>query len=365
MSADREPIRYFIPGPVYVLEETRRAMTRPIAPHRAPEFRAVWDAISAALPPLFRTARPAMVATGSSTLLMEAALHLARRARRSPSRERRFLGALAGGGAVARPFLGRGRSALGRGAIARPGARRAAPQEVRGGHAGAQRDLDRSAGAAGRAGARGARGERRASPGRHRLVARRGAGRDRRLGPRSRLRRRAEGNRRASRAHRLHFLGARRAARRAGSGTAGSTPTFSVTATSSARAVPSRPRRSPSAMRSKSSSRGSRARGSKPAGGGTSASRRPPLSGRRASAATTPRRPPSARRPSPACVRPPASSRPRWCARRRAGDSRSAAATAASRGAPSASAIWERWGQGDLAALLAALEEEIRGWTAS
>ena len=75
MNADREPIRYFIPGPVYVLEETRRAMTRPIAPHRAPEFRAVWDAISAALPPLFRTARPAMVATGSSTLLMEAALH--------------------------------------------------------------------------------------------------------------------------------------------------------------------------------------------------------------------------------------------------------------------------------------------------
>jgi aspartate aminotransferase-like enzyme len=75
VSAAREPIRYFIPGPVYVLEEVRQAMTRPIAPHRSPEFRATWDAISAALPPIFRTARPAMIATGSSTLMMEAALH--------------------------------------------------------------------------------------------------------------------------------------------------------------------------------------------------------------------------------------------------------------------------------------------------
>ena len=60
-----EPIRFFLPGPVYVLEEIRRAMTRPVVAHRAAEFRAVWDSISANLPPLFRTARPCLVATGS------------------------------------------------------------------------------------------------------------------------------------------------------------------------------------------------------------------------------------------------------------------------------------------------------------
>jgi aspartate aminotransferase-like enzyme len=70
----REPIRFFLPGPVYVLEEIRREMLRPVVAHRSAEFRAVWDAISAALPPVFRTARPCMVATGSSTLIMEAAL---------------------------------------------------------------------------------------------------------------------------------------------------------------------------------------------------------------------------------------------------------------------------------------------------
>ncbi len=70
----REPIRFFLPGPVYVLEEVRREMLRPIVAHRSAEFRVVWDAISRALPPLFRTARPCLLATGSSTLIMESAL---------------------------------------------------------------------------------------------------------------------------------------------------------------------------------------------------------------------------------------------------------------------------------------------------
>jgi aspartate aminotransferase-like enzyme len=74
VNRSKEPIRFFLPGPVYVLDEVRREMTRPIVAHRSAEFRAVWDAISRALPPIFRTARPAMVATGSSTLVMEAAL---------------------------------------------------------------------------------------------------------------------------------------------------------------------------------------------------------------------------------------------------------------------------------------------------
>jgi aspartate aminotransferase-like enzyme len=69
-----EPIRFFQAGPVYVVEEVRQAMTRPVVAHRAAEFRAVWESISRLLPPVFRTGRPALVATGSSTLLMEAAL---------------------------------------------------------------------------------------------------------------------------------------------------------------------------------------------------------------------------------------------------------------------------------------------------
>ena len=76
MSAEgrAEPIRFFLPGPVYVREEVRREMLRPVVAHRSAEFRRVWEAISTALSPIFRTARPCMTATGSSTLLMEAAL---------------------------------------------------------------------------------------------------------------------------------------------------------------------------------------------------------------------------------------------------------------------------------------------------
>jgi aspartate aminotransferase-like enzyme len=69
-----EPIRFFLPGPVYVLEEVRHQMTRPMVAHRSAEFKAVWTSIGEQLPTVFRTRRPAMVATASSTLLMEAAL---------------------------------------------------------------------------------------------------------------------------------------------------------------------------------------------------------------------------------------------------------------------------------------------------
>ncbi len=69
-----EPIRFFVPGPVYVREEIRRAMTRPVVAHRSPEFRATWTRIGELLRPVFRTTREATVATSSSTMLMEAAL---------------------------------------------------------------------------------------------------------------------------------------------------------------------------------------------------------------------------------------------------------------------------------------------------
>lgn len=72
--AGQEPIRFFVPGPVYVVEAVRQAMTRPVVAHRSPEFRATWTRIGELLPPLFGTTRDATVATSSSTLLMEAAL---------------------------------------------------------------------------------------------------------------------------------------------------------------------------------------------------------------------------------------------------------------------------------------------------
>ena len=211
-----EPIRFFLPGPVYVLEETRRAMTRPM--RRAPLGRVprrLGRRSRRTLPPLFRTRRPAMVATGSSTLVMEAAL--------VSLVERDVLHLV--NGAFSRALAG-DRRALGRepDEIAVPwgealdpdlAARRAAPQALRGGGAGAQRDLDRRRLAARRDRARGARGERRAAARRRGLLARRRAGRDRRLGARPRARRHAEGDRRAAGARRLHLLGARRGARRA------------------------------------------------------------------------------------------------------------------------------------------------------
>jgi aspartate aminotransferase-like enzyme len=70
----RERIRYFVPGPVHVLEETRRAMLGPVVGHRSPEFKPVYARITERLRPVFRTSRDCMMATSSSTMLMEAAL---------------------------------------------------------------------------------------------------------------------------------------------------------------------------------------------------------------------------------------------------------------------------------------------------
>ncbi len=69
-----EPIRYFVPGPVYVLEAARAAMTGPVVGHRSAEFRPVYRRITGALQGVFRTSREVYLATSSATLLMEAAL---------------------------------------------------------------------------------------------------------------------------------------------------------------------------------------------------------------------------------------------------------------------------------------------------
>lgn len=70
----QEAIRDFVPGPVYVLEATRRAMLGPTVGHRSAEFRPVYGRIADRLRPVFRTSRDCFLATSSATFLMEAAL---------------------------------------------------------------------------------------------------------------------------------------------------------------------------------------------------------------------------------------------------------------------------------------------------
>lgn len=73
-SPRTEPIRFFLPGPSYVTEETRQAMTAPVAGHRSKGFREVYARIAAALPGVFRTRRDVPLVTGSATLAMELVL---------------------------------------------------------------------------------------------------------------------------------------------------------------------------------------------------------------------------------------------------------------------------------------------------
>ena len=69
-----EPIHFFLPGPAYVLEEVRQALTRPIVSHRSSSFREVFGRIAEGLPEIFRTRGEVYVASGSATLLMESAI---------------------------------------------------------------------------------------------------------------------------------------------------------------------------------------------------------------------------------------------------------------------------------------------------
>ena len=45
-EAPRERIRYFVPGPVYVLEATRQAMLGPVVGHRSAEFKPIYARIT-------------------------------------------------------------------------------------------------------------------------------------------------------------------------------------------------------------------------------------------------------------------------------------------------------------------------------
>jgi predicted phosphoserine aminotransferase len=73
-GAADDPIRFFLAGPTYVLARVREAQQRQPVGHRNAEFRAAYDRVAAALQRVFRTTRPVVLATGSATLLMEAAI---------------------------------------------------------------------------------------------------------------------------------------------------------------------------------------------------------------------------------------------------------------------------------------------------
>lgn len=69
-----EPIQTFLAGPVYVPESSRRAMLVPVVEHRSEEFRATWKRLEAGLKSVFRTEQEVLIATGSATLFLEAAV---------------------------------------------------------------------------------------------------------------------------------------------------------------------------------------------------------------------------------------------------------------------------------------------------
>jgi predicted phosphoserine aminotransferase len=69
-----EQIKFFLPGPTYVLEEVRQAMTKPMVGHRSAGYKAFYIELSKKLPTLLRTSGDVMVASGSSTLVMESAV---------------------------------------------------------------------------------------------------------------------------------------------------------------------------------------------------------------------------------------------------------------------------------------------------
>jgi aspartate aminotransferase-like enzyme len=69
-----EKIQFFLPGPTYVPEDARQAMAAPVVGHRSAGFRSFYQSIAGRLPAVLRTAGDALIATGSSTLIMESAV---------------------------------------------------------------------------------------------------------------------------------------------------------------------------------------------------------------------------------------------------------------------------------------------------
>ena len=70
----RSNIRFFLPGPTYVLPAVREAMVADVVGHRSPGFRSLYESMAPRLQTVFRTSADVMVATGSATLVMESAV---------------------------------------------------------------------------------------------------------------------------------------------------------------------------------------------------------------------------------------------------------------------------------------------------
>ena len=66
--------KFFNPGPVEVDSDVAQAMLRPMIGHRGPEARALVGRLQPGLRSLFGTSRPVVMATGSATAMMEAAV---------------------------------------------------------------------------------------------------------------------------------------------------------------------------------------------------------------------------------------------------------------------------------------------------
>jgi aspartate aminotransferase-like enzyme len=68
-----ERIRFFVPGPTQVAQEVLEAQVRPMVGHRSPEFKALYATLEPRLRRVFRTSGDVLLATSSSTLVMESA----------------------------------------------------------------------------------------------------------------------------------------------------------------------------------------------------------------------------------------------------------------------------------------------------
>lgn len=68
------PIRFFLPGPTWVREDVRQAMTRELLGHRSAAFAELYKTLSPRLKPIFCTEREVYTASSSATLVMQAAL---------------------------------------------------------------------------------------------------------------------------------------------------------------------------------------------------------------------------------------------------------------------------------------------------
>ncbi len=68
-----EQIRYFVPGPTHVVREVLEAQVRPMIGHRTPEFKALYASLQPRLQQVFRTTGEVLLATSSSTMVMESA----------------------------------------------------------------------------------------------------------------------------------------------------------------------------------------------------------------------------------------------------------------------------------------------------